>query len=91
MNYTMLILNINALACFLTTVRLLSFRRGKGRHRPLVSWCAYILIVACATVFIRIITGKYHHADWGETAINIMLSIVILLSKGNITHLFKSK
>ncbi len=91
MNFSTLILNINAVACFLTAVRLLSFRRGYGRHRPLVSWCAYILIVASATVFIRIITGKYHHADWGETAINIILSISIFLSKGNLMHLFKSK
>lgn len=91
MNTQILLLNINAIVCFLIVIRLLTFRRGKSRHRPVAAWFAYVLIVACAAVFLRIVTGSYHKADWAETLINVVMCASLFAAKGNVMHLIGGK
>lgn len=89
MTLNILLLNINAITCFLIAARLLTFKRGISRHSRIGSAFAYVLIVACAAVTIRIIAGSYEKADLAETIINITLCISLLLSKGNVMHIFR--
>lgn len=87
MNTQILLLNLNAIVCFLIVIRLMTYRRGNSRHRPVAAWFAYALIVACAAVFLRIVTGSYHKADWAETLINVIMCASLFAAKGNVMRL----
>lgn len=91
MTLQILLLNVNAIVCFLIAVRLFTFRRGEKQHNWVGSVFACILIVACFAIAIRIITGEYHKADWAETAINITLCISLYRSRGNVMHIFRKR
>ncbi|ALL39022.1 MULTISPECIES: phage holin family protein [Enterobacterales] len=84
-----IILIVNAVACTAIALRLMTFRRAGGTHRPLAAWAAYFLIIAAASVPIRILTGEYVCADWSETFINIAFCVTVLAARGNVMHLAK--
>lgn len=78
------LLNVNALVCAATAVRLLLWRLS---HRPggfLRGLIIYFLIVSCAAVAIRTLTGEYYFADWAEAVINAALCLFCLLNGGNL-------
>lgn len=89
MTINILLLNINAITCFLIAARLLTFQRRTSSHNWVGSAFAYVLIVACAAVTIRIVTGTYIRADLAETIINITLCVSLFLSRGNVMHIFR--
>lgn len=89
MTLNILLLNINAITCFLIAARLLTFKRGTSRHNLIGSAFAYLLIVACSAVTIRIISGAYVQADFAETIINITLCVSLFLSRGNVMNIFR--
>lgn len=56
-------------------------------HRPtsfMQGLVIYFLIVSCATVTIRTLTGEYYYADWSEAVINAALCLFCLLKVGNL-------
>lgn len=85
------LLNINAIVCFLTALRLMTFQRKDNNHNWVGSLFAYALIVACAAVTIRIIAGDNIRINLAETLINITLCVSIFLSRGNVMHFFKRR
>nr|WP_274603510.1 phage holin family protein [Erwinia persicina] len=44
----------------------------------------YFLILSCAAVTIRTLTGEYYFADWSEAVINAALCLFCLLNGGNV-------
>ncbi|WP_258089855.1 replication protein P [Serratia liquefaciens] len=58
-------------------------------HRFFASFCAWLLIVASASVTIRILTGDYHYANWSETLINLAFCVAVIASRGNVMRLAK--
>ncbi|NLS53760.1 phage holin family protein [Hafnia alvei] len=86
-----LLLNINAIVCFLTALRMMTFQRKDSDHNWVGSVFAYVLIVACAAVTIRIITGDIIKINPAETLINITLCVSLFLSRGNVMHFFKRR
>ena len=84
-----IILIVNALACAVIALRLMTFRRLGGTHRPLAAWCAYFLIIASASVPIRIMTGEYVCTDWSETFINLAFCAAVLAARGNVMRFAK--
>ncbi|MFI8418121.1 phage holin family protein [Serratia sp. NPDC078756] len=84
-----ILLIVNALVCALSALRLMTFRRAGGAHRPLAAWCAYLLIIASASVPIRVLAGEYVSADWSETLINIAFCVTVWAARGNVMQLAK--
>ena len=84
-----LLLAVNAAVCMLIIVRLFTYRRRGAQHRAPGSWLAYVLMVACAAVVVRIIFGQYTSADWAETLLNITLCASIYAARGNVMHIFR--
>ncbi|KAA5937618.1 phage holin family protein [Pantoea sp. Bo_2] len=82
-------LNTNAIICAITSMRLLTFRRGKAKHNRLMGWLAWLLAVATASVTIRVLTGEYFYTDWTEVLINLLLCMAIWRARGNVGHLVK--
>jgi len=78
------LLIVDAVTCAVITVRMLLYRRNGARHRPVASFFAWLLIVASASVTIRVLTGDYIYANWSETLINAALCIAVIASRGNV-------
>lgn len=91
MSYQTVLLSINAVACGLIAVRLLMYRRQGAAYRFAGAGFAYALIIACAAVVIRVVTGHYLFADWAETLINLTLCAAVYTARGNVMHLFRRK
>lgn len=91
MTYEVILLNANAVICAITAARVISFRRGASKHNRLMSFIAWLMAVASGSVTIRVLTGEYFYTDWTAVLINLLLCLMVLRAKGNISHLMKGK
>lgn len=87
MTWQTLLINVNAIACILISVRLLFFRKRGGRHRPAMAWLAYGLILAPAWVAFRIWHGSYVQVDYGELIMNVFVCVIVWRARGNVARI----
>lgn len=78
------LLNVNAVVCAVTAGRLLLWRLKSRPASFLQGLTVYFLILSCAAVTIRTLTGEYYFADWSEAVINAALCLFCLLNGGNV-------
>ena len=90
MTLQIVLLHINAFVCGVIALRLMLFKREGAQHKWVGALGDYILIVAAASVPIRIITGTYVSADISETLINMMFCGLVLRARGNFMQLFRN-
>lgn len=84
------LLMVNAIACAVSATTLGTFQRPKGSaHRFLGGVLALVLIIACGSVTIQILTGQYTSANPSETVINVMLCVCVISARGNVMRVFK--
>ncbi|MCS4265003.1 phage holin family protein [Serratia sp. BIGb0163] len=83
------LLIVNAITCAVMAGRMLLYRRNGATHRPFVSFCAWVLIVASGSVTIRVLAGTYTHGNWSETLINMAFCVAVIASRGNVMALAK--
>ncbi|MFB0711454.1 phage holin family protein [Buttiauxella noackiae] len=88
MNWESLLLNANATVCLLIAVRLMFFQRNGRRHRRIMAWLAYVVILAAAYIPFRIWFGQYSHVDPAELLINSMVCLAVWSANGNIAQAF---
>ncbi|MGR3754416.1 phage holin family protein [Edwardsiella anguillarum] len=82
------ILALNAIICLMITVRLFLYRRAHGSvYRPLYSWLAWLLMCSTASVTVLICFSLYHYVFVAEAAINAILLICLIASRGNLASL----
>lgn len=91
MTFEQYLLNANAIICAITSVRLLTYRRGSASHNPLMAFIAWLLTVSTAAVSICVLTGEYFYTDWTEVLINLLLCVAVIRARGNIGHLLRGK
>ncbi len=80
---------VNAIACGLIALRLMTFSRKGEQHRPLIAVVAYLIVVATASVPIRFFFGDYPIHDISETFLNVTLCVAVFAVKGNIARMFR--
>lgn len=78
------LLNINAVTCAMIAVRIFLWRMTHRPANTVVSVMNYFLIISCAAVTIRTLTGDYYHADWSEAFINIVMCLMAFRWSGNL-------
>ncbi|WP_449567079.1 phage holin family protein [Lelliottia nimipressuralis] len=82
---------VNAIACAISATTLGTFQRPKGaKHNIVGGLLALVLIIACGSVTILILTGQYTTAHPAETVINVVLCIFVVSARGNVMRVFKS-
>lgn len=85
-----LLLILNALACAVIATSLGTFQRRGAKHKMLGAVFALVLMIACGSITILIVTGRYVTANPAETVINIILCIAVIQARGNAMRIFKS-
>jgi hypothetical protein len=87
MTWQTLLINVNAIACILISIRLLFFRKRDGRHRPGMAWLAYGLILGSAWVAFSIWHGNYVQLDYGELIMNVFVCVIVWRARGNVAKI----
>lgn len=86
--FATLLLLTNAITC----VRLLMYRRGAARYRPLVSVCAWLLIASTGSIVLGVIFGVYPPDDihLGDIGISLVLCTLSLTANGNVAAILRT-
>lgn len=84
------LLIVNAIACAVSATTLGTFQRKGSKHKFIGGLLALVLIIACGSVTILILTGQYTTANPSETVINVMLCVFIVAARGNVMRIFRS-
>lgn len=83
-----LLLIINSTACGLIALRLMFYTRNGAEHKPLISFMAYLIVVATGSVPIRALMGDYPVHDISEAVLNTVICIAVFAAHGNVSKLF---
>lgn len=83
MDFNWLWLDIDALSCMLTSLRLL-FSVKPDQKNIFFSLTSYLLILACSWITFRVLFGYNIHPDPAECFINCALCLIAWHTKGNI-------
>jgi hypothetical protein len=84
----MMLTYLYAALCAALALRLVTFRRRAGTHRPLASTLAYALAVAAGAAPIRAAFGTLPPAHLGETLLVAVLCLAVYGVRGNVVELF---
>lgn len=88
-----ILLIANAAICACIAVRVVTFQRNGSQHRRWGAWVAYFLIVASASIPIRVAYALYYHtpmiADLSEVIINAVMLAAVIKTHGNVVQIFK--
>ncbi|PPE61927.1 hypothetical protein F157LOC_00761 [Pectobacterium brasiliense] len=77
---------VNVIICAVIVVLLMFYRKNGARHRPLISWLAYLLVLVYASVPFRYLFG-YYDAGWLVVIANMFICAAILRARGNVARL----
>ena len=77
---------VNVIICAVIVVLLMFYRKNGARHRPLISWLAYLLVLVYASVPFRYLFG-YYDASWLVVTVNLIICVAMLKARGNVARL----
>lgn len=88
-----LLLIANALICGGIALRVMFFQRNGSRHRRWGGWVAYFLIVAAASIPVRVAYAIWLRTpmavDLSEVIINAVMLAAVIKTRGNVVQIFK--
>ncbi|MCG4061060.1 phage holin family protein [Escherichia coli] len=88
-----LLLIANALICGGIALRVMFFQRNGSRHRRWGGWIAYFLIVAAASIPVRVAYAIWLRTpmavDLSEVIINAVMLAAVIKTRGNVVQIFK--
>ncbi|WP_293813813.1 phage holin family protein [uncultured Aquitalea sp.] len=79
---------LNALVCATICLRLLFYRRDGARHKPVMAWLAYVLVVATGWVVIQAVFGRPIPVGMETLVINSVLCVAVWVTRGNVSAIF---
>ncbi|HCQ3673393.1 TPA: phage holin family protein [Escherichia coli] len=89
----LVLLITNAVICTGIAIRVVTFRRNGSQHRRLGGWLAYFLIVAAASIPVRVVYAIWLRTpmavDLSEVIINAVMLAAVIKTRGNVVQIFK--
>ncbi|EFH3045100.1 phage holin family protein [Escherichia coli] len=91
--HELILLVTNAMICTGIAVRVGTFRRNGSQHRRWGGWLAYFLIVAAASIPVRVAYAILFRTpmavDLSEVIINAVMLAAVINTRGNVVQIFK--
>ena len=91
--HELFLLITNAVICTGIAVRGVTVRRNGSQHRRWGGWLAYFLIVAAASIPVRVAYAIWFRtpmvADLSEVIINAVMLAAVIKTRGNVVQIFK--
>ncbi len=88
-----LLLIANSIICGGIALRVMFFQRNGSRHRRWGGWIAYFLIVAAASIPVRVAYAIWFRTpmavDLSEVIINAVMLAAVIKTRGNVVQIFK--
>jgi len=79
-------------ACLVICLRLFTFQRHGARYRPVMSFLAWLLMVCCFAVMVKLALNQFPcHVHPLMAAVSVWLAWVALANKGNVAHFFRKQ
>ncbi|HFN3879848.1 TPA: phage holin family protein [Escherichia coli] len=78
---------VNSIICLVIVGVLMFYQRRGSRHRPVVSFLAYLTIVVYASVPFKLIFGLYPQSHWLVIVGNVVICAAVLWARGNVARL----
>ena len=77
-------------SCFIVCFRLFTFQRKGARYRPVISFWAWLLMVLCFTVMVKLALNQFPcHVNPLMAALGVWLAWIALSKKGNVAVFFR--
>ena len=77
----------NAFICSVIVVVLMFYQRHGARHRPFISFLAYVTVLVYAVVPLQFIFGLYRDSNWLVVLANVLICAAVLKVRGNLARL----
>lgn len=81
---------LQLVSCLAIILSVLTFRRGESRHRHLYAWMAWIYVVVCTAVSIKLVFGIKPPPGPFEALATFAIAWLFLYHQGNTAHLVRS-
>lgn len=78
---------LNGALCTVIVLTLFFYRRGDSRHKPLVSWSAWLLMVLYAIAPLSYLCGRPLETDWLSVGINLLFCVLVVRARGNVSKI----
>ncbi|HAS1169854.1 TPA: phage holin family protein [Enterobacter cloacae] len=77
----------NAFICLVIVVVLMFYQRHGARHRPFISFLAYVTVLIYAVVPLQFIFGLYRDSSWLVVVANLLICAAVMKVRGNLARL----
>ncbi|ASE83918.1 TPA: phage holin family protein [Citrobacter koseri] len=78
---------INAIICAVIVIVLMFYQRRGARHRPFISFLAYLTVLVYAAIPLKFIFGLYNDSNWLVVLVNVLICAAVLWARGNVARL----
>lgn len=78
---------VNSVLCAIIVLVLMFYQREGARHRPLISWLAYFVVLVYASVPFRYAFGLYETSHWLVVFANVAICAAVLRCRGNVARI----
>ncbi|EOT5501730.1 TPA: phage holin family protein [Citrobacter koseri] len=78
---------LNSITCAVIVLVLMFYQRRGARHRPFISFLAYLTVLVYAVIPLKFIFGLYHDSNWLVVLVNVLICAAVLRARGNVARL----
>ncbi len=79
---------LDAALCTVIVLALFFYRRKDARHKPLVSWVAWLLMLVYAIAPLCYLCGQPSGAGWLSVGVDLLFCVLVIRARGNVTKIF---
>ncbi len=79
---------LNVALCTVIVLTLFFYRRRDSRHKPMVSWLAWLLMLLYAFAPLSYLCGRPLATGWLEVFFNLLFCVLVIRARGNVTKIF---
>ncbi|EFA4143441.1 phage holin family protein [Escherichia coli O128:H42] len=79
---------LNVALCTVIVLTLFFYRHRDSRHKPLMSWLAWLLMLLYAFAPLSYLCGRPLATGWLEVFFNLLFCVLVIRARGNVTRIF---
>ncbi|GJH75783.1 hypothetical protein ECZC06_53770 [Escherichia coli] len=79
---------LNVALCTVIVLTLFFYRRRDSRHKPLMSWLAWLLMLLYAFAPLSYLCGRPLAANWLAVGLNLLFCVLVIRARGNVSKVF---
>lgn len=78
---------LNVALCTVIVLTLFFYRRRDSRHKPLMSWLAWLLMLLYAFAPLSYLCGRPLEENWLAVGLNMLFCVLVIRARGNVTKI----